>query len=319
MDPVMRNRPGQVPRRGGGNQFMPMPPVQDPGMMNILPAEPPQGGMPNSPDDLRPYMSPGAQPLDQYPGYRGGPNPAIGPAVMPPMPAPGVGRYGPVTGMMPPVQGQFMPPVDGGGGLIPMPGPLPAVMPPLFGGGSLNDYIGKKGGGGMPPMTNPGAPGGVYWSEEDYIRNVDEETRRRWEEEGRIRNGDYSNLPPIFQPPMPPGVDPKEWGQFLQETQQSDMKKGIMPPPGGPDGGPGGRSGQMGRGKLLKDKDRSKPKPKIGKQPPKVAYDSPPTKPPQMLPPQRDPLEYATGVQSKSLRDRKSDSRIKPTGTRQKG
>lgn len=284
MDPVMRNRPGQVPRRGGGNQFMPMPPVQDPGMMNILPAEPPQGGMPNSPDDLRPYMSPGAQPLDQYPGYRGGPNPAIGPAVMPPMPAPGVGRYGPVTGMMPPVQGQFMPPVEAGGGnvLMPMPGrpmPFPGGMPPLLGGGNLSDYIGKKGDGGMPPMMDPGM------------------------------------IPP------PPGIDQDEWEQFLRDRKAQRKDDGSQTVEADKTAKKGTTSRQMERGRGLKDRERSKAttKPKIGKQPPKVAYDSPPTKPPQMLPPQRDPLEYATGVQSKSLRDRKSDSRIKPTGTRQKG
>lgn len=293
MDPVMRNRPGQVPRRGGGNQFMPMPPVQDPGMMNILPAEPPQGGMPNSPDDLRPYMSPGAQPLDQYPLGDWGPN---GGMADPPMPMPGM--MPPVRGLPPGVEPAPVPPGIYGGpgrggpydGRLPGPGMMPPAsgwgggMPPMLNpgaaiSGNLSDYIGKKGDGGMPPMMDPGM------------------------------------IPP------PPGIDQDEWEQFLRDRKAQRKDDGSQTVEADKTAKKGTTSRQMERGRGLKDRERSKAttKPKIGKQPPKVAYDSPPTKPPQMLPPQRDPLEYATGVQSKSLRDRKSDSRIKPTGTRQKG
>lgn len=286
MDPMIRRLRDQGLRGNGGQRMAPPPSPGTGGTtwedMQIRMIPP--GQSPENPDDLRAFMSPGAQPLDQYPGYRGGPNPAIGPAVMPPMPAPGVGRYGPVTGMMPPVQGQFMPPVEAGGGnvLMPMPGgpmPFPGGMPPLLGGGNLSDYIGKKGDGGMPPMMDPGM------------------------------------IPP------PPGIDQDEWEQFLRDRKAQRKDDGSQTVEADKTAKKGTTSRQMERGRGLKDRERSKAttKPKIGKQPPKVAYDSPPTKPPQMLPPQRDPLEYATGVQSKSLRDRKSDSRIKPTGTRQKG
>ena len=88
MDPMMRNRPGQGPRRGGGNQFMPPMPPQgpppDPGMMNIRPIEAQQGGMPGNPNDLQRFMRPGVQPLDQYPGYRGRPRATTRAKVSPP-------------------------------------------------------------------------------------------------------------------------------------------------------------------------------------------------------------------------------------------
>jgi len=284
MDPVIRRLRDQGLRGNGGQRMVPPPTPGTGGTTweDMQRRMIPPGQSPENPDDLRAFMSPGAQPLDQYPGYRGGPDPVR--VSMPPMPASGVGRYGPVTGMMPPVQGQFMPPVEAGGGnvLMPMPGgpmPFPGGMPPLLGGGNLSDYIGKKGDGGMPPMMDPGL------------------------------------IPP------PPGIDQDEWEQFLQDRKAQRKDDGSQTVEADKTAKKGTTSRQMERGRGLKDRERSKAttKPKIGKQPPKVAYDSPPTKPPQMLPPQRDPLEYPAGVQSKSLRDRKSDSRIKPTGTRQKG
>lgn len=296
MDPMMRNRPGQGPRRGGGNQFMPMPPVQDPWKMNILPAE-----MPGMMPPVR-GLPPGVEPAPVPPGIYGGP-----------------GRGGPYDGRLP--GPGMMPPASGwGGGMPPMLNPGAAIS------GNLSDYIGKKGDGmGMPPMWGGGGPGmpGMPGGPPLDITNIPPDVKAEWDRQDKENQERLDN---IYKNP-PPGADPAEWDQFVKDMKRADEEGRNNIPVGGRgwDSGTimtankGATSRQMGRG--LKDKERAKvtTKPKIGKQPPKVAYDSPPTKPPQMLPPQRDPLEYATGVQSKSLRDRKSDSRIKPTGTRQKG